>query len=316
MELSDYQYEALATSQWAQKREKAVLIGLLGLSGEVGSLLTEYKKRLRDGEGHQAYKDRMAEELGDVLWYVAEVASCLGLDLSEVAVSNLQKVRDRWGDPAATDAPFLFATDFYDDTFPEDQRIPRRFRIRIEELDGTSPPRILLSRRGKPCGNELTDNSYDDDGYRFHDAFHLAYETILRWSPVTRKLLGCKRRSQPKIDEVQDGGRAIVIEEGIAAFVFDYARRHRFFDGVNHVDTGVLRTIKSLVTGLEVASRSTKDWERAILSGFHIWRQVRRNGGGFVACDLVERRIRYRRIPTRRAAADGTPNPNAGHLGG
>jgi hypothetical protein len=52
------------------------------------------------------------------------------------------------------------------------------------------------------------------------DVFHLAYAAVLGWSPVTRKLLDRKRRSNPQVDLAEDGGRAIVIEEGIAAMAF------------------------------------------------------------------------------------------------
>lgn len=300
MDFETYQQLARETSQCAEKPDRAVLIALLGLAGESGSLLTEYKKRLRDGQGHRAFRDRMAEELGDLLWYVAEVASCLDLNLGEVATMNVQKVQDRWVDVDEGHA-FAFASDYYDELFPKDQQLPRRFRVRVEELAGSSPPKIVVTRRGKPCGNELTDNSFDDDGYRFHDAFHLAYAATLRWSPVTRKLLGCKRRSQPRIDEVQDGGRAIVIEEGVGAFVYDYARRHDFFEGIDRVDTEVLRTIKSMVSGLEVASRPARDWERAILSGFRVWRQIRTHRGGFLVCDLEAKTIRFERLRPRTA---------------
>ena len=293
MDFSSFQDQARRTSQWSDDRDKAVLIALLGLSGEAGSLLSEYKKRLRDGDGHREYKNRIAEELGDVLWYVAEVASCLDFDLGEVAIDNLQKVTDRWGGDTEEQERFSFASDFYDEGMPEDQQLPRQFTVLIEEKADASPPRVVVTRGDEQCGNHLTDNSYDDDGYRFHDVFHLAFAAILRWSPVTRKLLNCKRKSHPKIDEVQDGGRAGVIEEGIAAFVFDYASSHDFFDGVERVDTKMLRTIKSLVSGLEVKSRSAHEWERAILEGYRIWRQVRLHRGGKITCDLQAQEISF-----------------------
>lgn len=300
MDFETYQQFTRNTSQRGRSPDRAVLIALLGLAGESGSLLTEYKKRLRDGEGHRAFRDRMAEELGDLLWYVAEVASCLDLDLDEVATMNVQKAHDRWLDADEHHA-FSFASDYYDDLFPREQQLPRRFRVRVQEMAGSRPPKIVVTRGGKPCGNELTDNSFDDDGYRFHDAFHLAYAATLRWSPVTRKLLGCKRHSQPRVDEVQDGGRAAVIEEGVAAFVYDYARRHNFFERVDRVDTDVLRTIKSMVSGLEVSSRSSRDWERSILSGFRVWRQMRTYRGGFLACDLDAQTIRFERLRNRKS---------------
>ena len=46
-----------------------------------GELVSEYKKFLRDGDAHTLFKDRFAEELGDVLWYLANLATKLGLRL-------------------------------------------------------------------------------------------------------------------------------------------------------------------------------------------------------------------------------------------
>src|SRR5690606_39045194 len=111
---------------------------------------------------------------------------------------------------------------------------------------------VSLSRNGQVIGDDLTDNAYDDDGYRFHDVFHLAYAAKLGWSPVTRKILKCKRRSMSQVDEVEDGGRATVIEEAISAFVYDYARKHDYLDGVKKLDYELLKTIKSLTSDLEV----------------------------------------------------------------
>ena len=61
---------------------------------------------------------------------------------------------------------------------------------------------------GKFIGDSLSDNAYVDDGYRFHDVMHLAHMAVLGWSPVMRNLLKLKRKSQPTIDEVEDGARA------------------------------------------------------------------------------------------------------------
>ena len=143
-------------------------------------------------------------------------------------------------------------------------------------------------------GNDLTDNSYDNDGYRFHDVFHLSYAAILRWSPVVRQMLGCKRRSNPKLDEVEDGGRAKAIEEGISALVFRYAQDHKFLEGITELDYKLLKMVKDLTSGLEVSQRSLNEWETAILSGYDVWREIYRSGGGTVTVDLDTRSIRLR----------------------
>jgi NTP pyrophosphatase (non-canonical NTP hydrolase) len=293
MDLADYQRRARHTSRLGDS-EQAVVVGLLGLAGETGTLLTEYKKRLRDGPAHHGHRNAMAEELGDVLWYVAEIASCCGIDLNEAAMQNLAKVADRWGSSDGDEElPLAIRTGFYDEAYPRAEQLPRSFRIRIVEDRRSSPPRITLYRGHARVGDTLTDNAYDDDGYRFHDIFHMGYAAVLGWSPVFRKLLDCKRRSDPLTDRVEDGGRAAVVEEGIAAFIYGYAKKHDYLRDIKHLDTEVLRTIRNMTEGLEVSSRTAHDWERAILDGFSVWRQVWEHNGGTVVADLRRRSIRF-----------------------
>ena len=75
------------------------------------------------------------------------------------------------------------------------------------------------------------------------------------------------------------------------ALAFDYARRHRFLDGVNALDFQLLRTIKDMTSHLEVCQCTTGEWEEAILQGFEVWRAVVAARGGRVAVDLDARRI-------------------------
>lgn|SRR6185312_9741654 len=136
--------------------------------------------------------------------------------------------------------------------------------------------KVHLALDGVPLGNELTDNAYENDGYRYHDVFHLAYAAVLGWSPVMRQLMKRKRKSNRNIDRVEDGGRAIAIEEGISALVFDYAHDHSYLEGVNDVDYGILRTVKQLTRHLEVKECSEHQWQDAILQGFAVWRKLLR----------------------------------------
>lgn len=146
---------------------------------------------------------------------------------------------------------------------------------------------------GVLVGAALTDNAYQDDGYRFHDVFHIAHAAILGWSPVLRGLMRLKRRSSPLIDEVEDGGRAAVIEEGIAAVAFDYARKHQFLRSVSDVDEALLTTLRGMSAHLEVASQPPSHWRQAVIDGFAVWRELVANGGGRVHADLDQREIRY-----------------------
>jgi len=95
------------------------------------------------------------------------------------------------------------------------------------------------------------------------------------------------------VDEVEDGGRAMVIEEGIAAFAFDYARRHHMLDGVDVLDYQLLRTIKDISSHLEVKQCTTGDWQEAILQGFRVWRAILASRGGRISVDLDKRRIEF-----------------------
>jgi NTP pyrophosphatase (non-canonical NTP hydrolase) len=292
MELNDYQRLANTTDQRPldtdSDRDAALVFPLMGLASEVGSLVTQYKKRVRDGDAHPLFSDRVAEELGDVLWYVANLAAKLNLDLDDVAELNLKRVTERW----PTEGQSLPAN-LPDDDYPPGERLPREASVRFQEVAVEQRMMLRLSSEGTKLGDDLTDMNYDDDGYRFHDAFHLTYAAMLGWSPVSRSLFKVKRDSDPRVREIEDGGRAVAIEEAISALVFDYARKQRFLDGVPHLDYELLRSITGFVSHLEVRSRTVDEWEGAILRSYEIWRQLRDNHGGTVHLNLSERTIDY-----------------------
>ena len=73
--------------------------------------------------------------------------------------------------------------------------------------------------------------------------------------------------------------------------VFSYAERRNFLEGAEGVDYDLLRTIKTMTSHLEVNRCTEGDWERAITTGFQVWRQVRANGGGRLRADLEQRSI-------------------------
>src|SRR4051812_24784765 len=92
MNFKTYQSEALATDHGGDDGGPDPLIApLRGLSGEVVSLLSEYKKWLATGEPYGVLTDQVAEDMGDVLWYLSNLASKLDLDLERIANENLAK---------------------------------------------------------------------------------------------------------------------------------------------------------------------------------------------------------------------------------
>ncbi|WP_313271279.1 nucleoside triphosphate pyrophosphohydrolase family protein [Stenotrophomonas sp.] len=291
MDLNTYQREAQRTDRVPLRQRSGeagsdLVVPLLGLAGEVGELLSEYKKHLRDGDSHQLFRERVSEELGDLLWYVGNVATKFNLNLEDVALANLKKTRDRWG-PQSTS---LLA---FDAEFEEHERLPRRFEVELSEVVVDGRKKIRMCVDGEKIGDDLTDNADDPDGYRFHDVFHLAYVAVLGWSPVFRKLLNRKRKSNAQVDEVQDGGRAQVLDEGVAALVFDYAKEHRWLEGVSDLDYKLLRTIKGVTSLLEVRERSLGEWQRAILVGFEVWRKVLSAGGGKILVDQDSKSLHF-----------------------
>ena len=95
MELADYQRLSRRTAEYP--REAWLTYPALGLAGEAGEVAEHVKKAIRDDGGELSAERRaaMTKELGDVLWYVSQLASELGLELEEVARVNLEKLLSR-----------------------------------------------------------------------------------------------------------------------------------------------------------------------------------------------------------------------------
>lgn len=208
------------------------------------------------------------------------------LAFSEVARGNLRKTRGAFLEPQAED---LVGLDF-DSEFGIEEQLPRDFKIRVNQRGSG---KSYLQWNGVFIGDPLTDNIADRDGYRFHDVFHFAYAAILHWSPVMRALIKHKRKSNPKYDEEQDSGRAIVVEEGLSAWIFSRAKELNFFENQEKVSLGVLKTIGEFVSGYEVEKCPLKLWEKAILDGYAVFRLLKANQGGWIIGNREQRTIKY-----------------------
>ncbi|CAE6686918.1 nucleoside triphosphate pyrophosphohydrolase family protein [Xanthomonas arboricola] len=288
MDLNEFQTAASETDKtganYDNEPKKDVVVALLGIAGELGTLATTYKKHLRDGAGYELHKQHLAEELGDLLWYVAILANKFDLKLAEIADQNLKKTKGFWGEPV----PRAIARD---ESNKECERFPRVFTIEVKEIERDGKIKAVMSLDGCPLGDPLTDNAHVPDGYRFHDAFHMTFVALLGWSPVLRKLMKLKRRSNAVLDENEDGGRAIVIEEALAALIFEYGMDHDQMKSTPRVDYEFTQTLMLISRRLDIKDVSAAEWSNVISEGWKIFRNLTEWGGGYVECNLKERSI-------------------------
>ena len=368
--LTDYCKDAQRTDQLTGHSNHVALLAT-GLFGETGSVLAELKKTERETDAYPSYRNRLMEEIGDLLWYFARlvtvlapsevqkldemagrpprhgdhdamshaftlggeagallaalqqktdnnvvasqlgtiwrallrVSSAVDIDLREAARRNLEKTQSRW-------PPVQQFIPLFDDDFEEEEKIPRALDVEFRQIERGNKQVVLLRCSGLNLGDRLTDNIDHPDFYRFHDIFHLAHAVYLGWSPIVRVLLNCKRRSNPRVDENQDGARARIIEEAVSAVVFSRAKETRFYDGIDHVDYDLLKTISEFVRGFEVEKVPLWQWETAILNGYRVFRALRDNSGGTVTVDLINRDLRYA-APSRNRTIGGPVEPLA-----
>ncbi len=382
--LNEYQKLALQTDTNSSGGLAGLGFPLLGLFGEVGSLLSELKKKQRDRDSYLGYKSSVLEEFGDTLWYFSNIASRTGLNLSVLAQRVFRRIEDwdevevhhfgsfgdiqsqrKFSGPLPSKAfekavlnlagkVGLLLNDFstgrisdnrdvlsaqlveifralitaadgadisleeaahnnlskifgrwpqertygelFDESFDADEQLPRRIAMRFIEKRVGGNLYVIQQCKGINIGDRLTDNKTEPDDYRFHDVFHLAYAAILGWSPVLRSLFKVKRKSDPKVDETQDGARATLIEEGVSTWVFNHGLRLNYFKTVETVDYTLLKSIRDFVTGYEVERRLLWQWEKAILDGFDVFRKLRLHRRGTVTADLRKHSISFTRM--------------------
>lgn len=92
MDFKQYQEIAHTTAQYPG--DKAMTYLSLGLAGEAGELCGKIAKYYR-GDANAFHVDDLAHEIGDVLWFCAELATFFNLDLDEIALKNAMKLKDR-----------------------------------------------------------------------------------------------------------------------------------------------------------------------------------------------------------------------------
>ena len=97
MDFKEYQEKAHTTSQNTVIGGDKRLYPVMGLSGEAGEIAEKFKKLHRDkgGEITPEFQDLLKKELGDVLWYVAELCTQSDIDMEDVATTDIDKLFSR-----------------------------------------------------------------------------------------------------------------------------------------------------------------------------------------------------------------------------
>ncbi|SNS90294.1 hypothetical protein SAMN06264365_12812 [Actinoplanes regularis] len=230
----------------------------------------------------------------------------MGLNLSDVAAAGLAALDDFHGPD--TDDVRWSALAAFDAGYPEPERFPRQLTVALRQHENdrgqhvvttTLRPNALLEPAGdqseQPLGDPLTDNAHQPDGYRFHDAIHLGFLAVLNWSPNLRALLRRKRKSDPAVDECEDGARAVFAEEGLAAVLARLATDHNEFGTYEAVPRDAVAIARAATVGLEVHIVPGWLWRRAIWQGFAAMRQLTRHSGGTLVADLDARTLTYQK---------------------
>ena len=94
MTINEYQKLAMTTLNPELNKKDVLINGVMGLCGESGEAIDIVKKWL--AQGHELDKEKLAKELGDIAWYLAETAYALDLPLEDVLQANIDKLKSRY----------------------------------------------------------------------------------------------------------------------------------------------------------------------------------------------------------------------------
>lgn len=94
MTINEYQKLAMTTLNPDLDKKDVLINGVMGLCGESGEVIDIVKKHL--AQGHELDKEKIIKELGDVAWYMAEIATVLDVELEDVLVQNIEKLKKRY----------------------------------------------------------------------------------------------------------------------------------------------------------------------------------------------------------------------------
>lgn len=96
MNFEEYQEEMKRTASQFKITNENLCLGAMGIAGEAGEVADYIKKVVF--HSHELSKEKLAEELGDVMWYLAYLSEVIGYSLGEIADMNSKKLRKRYPD--------------------------------------------------------------------------------------------------------------------------------------------------------------------------------------------------------------------------
>ena len=94
MTINEYQQLAMTTLNPELDKKDVLINGVMGLCGESGEAIDIVKKWL--AQGHTLDKEKLAKELGDIAWYLAETAYALDIPLEQILQANIDKLKKRY----------------------------------------------------------------------------------------------------------------------------------------------------------------------------------------------------------------------------
>ena len=232
----------------------------------------------------------------DIMWSVSIIAEIQGLSLGALAQRNVEKTREIY--PKREVRSKLTTADT---EFPPHEQFPEKFNMQIVDLGGS---KSRMYWNGRPLGNDVNDNSYVIDGYRFHDVLHLTFVAHLGWSPVIRGFLRRKRKSHPEIDEIEDGARAQLVDELVINMMHTEAVRLKkarwqpgeeasLFPEDEHFSSDFGSALRHLVRDLEVKEIKHWEWEKAAHKAFAIYEKLRKCQEGTLTIDRKSGSIEF-----------------------
>ncbi len=179
---------------------------------------------------------------------------------------------------------------FFDSDCPKSEQLPRKFQIIMtEKIAGVKFIRgqVQSYYQDQLFGHPLTDNNDTNDGYRYHDVFHLSYLAVLGWSPVMRQFFNC-----PRQNNFEDGPEAQKIEEIISAFIFG-ADNPENYSSKQIIPDFILSQVRAWSEPFETKIYSEFDWEKAILAGYGVWEKLKKHRQGIIEGNLYHRSLKF-----------------------